>query len=89
MKYLALIVAAINVYMGLRAFLNVIDVLQTSKYSQVATAGFALLFLTMGFIGFYFSIYRSNNTLSLAVGLGPWVIALIFLFFTMLLSDYK
>jgi hypothetical protein len=88
-NYLAWIVAAINLFMGLRAFLNTIHVLQTSKYSQAATAGFALLFLVTGFTGFYFSIFRSNTTYSLIAGLAPWIIGLLLLLFSLIFADYK
>jgi hypothetical protein len=54
MKYIVWIISAINVYLGLRNFLNVIHVLQTSKYSRTATAVFAILFLGMGIGGFTF-----------------------------------
>ncbi len=48
MKYISWIIASINIYSGLRNFLNVNHVLQTSKYSRRATVVFAILFLGMG-----------------------------------------
>lgn len=40
MKFLVWIVSILNIYLGIRSFLNVINVLQDSKYSQGATAVF-------------------------------------------------
>jgi hypothetical protein len=64
-------------------------VLQTSKYSQTATASFALLFLLMGLGGIYFSFIKSNDKMALLISLGPWILSLLFIFITMLTSDYK
>lgn len=89
MKYFAWIIAAINIYLGLRAFLNVVHVLHTSKYSPTATTIFAILFLGMGIGGFYFSILKSDYKIALLLGIGPWVLALIFLLFNMITGDYK
>jgi len=79
----------VNVYLGLRALLNAIGVLQTSKYSQATTVIFAVLFLGLGAAGFYVSIVKHNPKLGLMVAFGPWVLALVVLFITMITSDYK
>jgi len=89
MKYFVWLVSAVNVYLGLRAFLNAIGVLQTSKYSQATTVIFAFLFLGLGAAGFYVSIAKNNPKLGLMVAFGPWVLALVILFITMVTSDYK
>ena len=89
MKYFVWIISSINVYLGFINFLNVIHVLQSSKYSKTATVVFAILFLGMGIIGFYISIVQHNYKLALLIGFGPWVLALLFLLFNMLTSDYK
>lgn len=89
MKIIVCIIAAINIYLGLRSFLNVLNLLQTSKYSKTATLVFAILFLGMGIAGFYFSILKNDQRLGLLVGIGPWVLALVFLLITMMTSDYK
>ena len=89
MKYLVWLISAVNVYLGLRAALNAIGVLQTSKYSQATTVIFAILFLGLGVAGFYLTIAQNNPKLALLVAFGPWVLALVVLFITMVTSDYK
>ncbi|MGH7694972.1 MAG: hypothetical protein ACRENH_08325 [Gemmatimonadaceae bacterium] len=89
MKYVVWLVSALNVYLGLRAFLNAIGVLQTSKYSQAATVIFAILFLGLGAAGFYVTIARNNPKLGMLVAVGPWLLAIVVLFITMITSDYK
>ncbi len=89
MKYIAWILSAVNLYLGLHSFLNAIHVLNTSKYSQTATILFTILFLTMGGAGLYFSITKSNIKPALLVSIGPWAIALLFLLFNMITQDYK
>jgi hypothetical protein len=89
MKYVVWLVSALNVYLGLRAFLNAIGVLQTSKYSQATTVIFAILFLGLGAAGFYVTMARNNPKLGMLVAVGPWLLALVVLFITMVTSDYK
>ena len=89
MKYIIWIISSVNIYVGLRSFLNAIHVLNTSKYSQTATVLFAILFLTMGGAGLYLLIMKNNTKLALLVSIGPWVIALLFLLFNMMTQDYK
>ncbi len=89
MKYVVWLVSALNVYMGLRAALNAIGVLQTSKYSQATTVIFAILFLGLGAAGFYVTIARNNPKLGLLVAVGPWLLAFVVLFITMVTSEYK
>jgi len=89
MKYFVWLASAANVYLGLRALLNAIGVLQTSKYSQATTVIFAVLFLGLGGAGFYVSILKNNPKLGVLVAVGPWLLALVVLFITMITSDYK
>ncbi|MEO5564299.1 MAG: hypothetical protein ABIR18_12715 [Chitinophagaceae bacterium] len=89
MKYFTWIISAINIYMGLRFFLNAVHVLQTSKYAQSSNVVFAILFLTMGIGAFYLSIAKKNDSIALLLSVGPWVLAVLFLLFNMLASDYK
>ena len=89
MKYFIWLISLVNVYFGITSLLNVFHILQNSKYSQASTAFFAVLFLCLGFGGFYFSILKTSYKLALLIGLGPWVISLILLLITMLTSDYK
>ncbi|NOT37450.1 MAG: hypothetical protein HOP11_08740 [Saprospiraceae bacterium] len=89
MKYIIWIISIINVYLGIKAFLNVIHVLEDSKYSPGATAVFAILFLGLGVMGFYFSLIKMNYKLGLIISVGPWILGLIFLFIIMITSDYN
>ena len=89
MNYFIWILSAINIYFGLKNFLNAIHVLQDSKYSQNSTVVFAILFLGMGIGGLYLFFIENNIKLALFVEIGPWVFALLFLLFTMVTSDYN
>jgi hypothetical protein len=89
MRIVVWLVSGVNVYLGLRCFLNAIHVLHTSKYSQTTTVIFAVLFLGLGAAGFFFSIARNNPQLGLLVAVGPWVLALVILFFTMVTSNLQ
>ncbi len=83
------LISFINLYIGIRFFLNVIHVLNTTKYSKTATAIYAILFLAMGALGLYFCFLRSENKIALWIGIGPWLIVLVFLLINMLTGDYK
>ncbi|MGB4843463.1 MAG: hypothetical protein WBP16_03300 [Ferruginibacter sp.] len=89
MKYFIWIISSVNIYLGIHYFLNVMHVLQNSKYSQTATAVFAILFLVMGVLGFYFVLGKADNRSAFLISVGPWVIGLLFLLFNMLTGDYK
>lgn len=89
MKYVVWIMLVLNSYLGLRYFLNVIGVLRTTKYSKTATLVFAILFLGMGACGFYVYAFTNNLNMALLVSIGPWALALLFLLYNMLTSDYK
>jgi hypothetical protein len=89
MKIIVWLVSGLNVLFGFRALLNAIGILQTSKYSQATTVIFAILFLVLGAAGFYVTIAKNNAKLGLAVSIGPWLLAVVVLFITMVTSDYK
>ncbi len=89
MKYFAWILCFINAYFGSYYFLNAVYILQSSKYSETATIVFAISFLIMCAAGFYFSFIKINYKAAIWVGVGPWIIGLIFLFINMLTADYK
>ena len=88
MKFLVWLICAVNVYLGVRCFLNAVHVLHTSKYSQTTTVIFAVLFLGLSSVGLYFSILKPNMKLALWIAFGPWVLALAVLFITMVTSKY-
>lgn len=89
MKYLAIIIALLNLYIGLRFFLNAIHVLQTSKYSQRSNIVFAILFLGLGAAGIYYSFFLVDYTIASWVGAGPWMLGLFILLINLISEDYK
>jgi hypothetical protein len=89
MKFLTWAISAVNIYFGIYFFLNVIHVLQSSKYSQTATLVFAILFGCMGAGSLYILLMKNNLKLALLLGIGPWVLSLIFLLINMMTGDYK
>ena len=89
MKFLVWLISAVNVYLGLRSFLNAIHVLHTSKYSQTTTVIFAILFLGLGAAGFYLTLVRNEPRLALLICFGPWVLAGVVLFITMISSSHQ
>ncbi len=89
MKYFIWLLSSINLYFGFYFLLNVLNILQSSKYGKGATLVMALLLLTMGFGAFYISIAKNNQKLALLLGFGPWILVILFMLFTMLTSDYK
>lgn len=89
MEYFIWFISAVNLYFGVHCLLNVLNILQNSKYSQGATKIFAVLFVFMGLAGIYWSVIKPNLKVALLISIGPWVLALAFLFFTMITSDYK
>jgi hypothetical protein len=88
-KFLALGIAAFNLYIGLHNFLNVIHVLHNSKYSTASTTVFAILFLGLGAAGLYFAIRGGSVKYALWLGVGPWVLSLAVLFVSMLLGSHQ
>jgi hypothetical protein len=87
-KLIVWVISAVNLWLGLRAALNVVGVLQTSKYAQSTTAIFALLFLGLGAAGFYVTVVKNDPRLGLIVSVGPWVLAAVILFVSMTTSRY-
>jgi len=88
MKLLAWLISLVNVYLGMRCLLNAVHVLHTSKYSQTTTVIFAVLFLGLGAAGVYFLLARNDPKHAVLISLGPWVLALVVLFITMVTSRY-
>lgn len=89
MQFIVWLISAVNLWLGLRAALNAIGVLQTSKYSQATTIIFAILFLALGATGFYVTIVKHNPKLGLLVSVGPWLLAIVVLFVQMMTGDYR
>lgn len=89
MKYLVVLLSAINLYFGGRCFLNFVGVLQTSKYSRGATGVFAVLFIGLGALGCLLALVKGDVKLGLLIAVGPWILGLVILLFSMLTSSYQ
>ncbi|MES1226542.1 MAG: hypothetical protein ABUT20_64300 [Bacteroidota bacterium] len=89
MKWFSWIITFINIYFGLYCLLNVLNILKSSKYSQASTLVFAILFTSMAVGSAYLLLVKGNSKYALLIGIGPWVLSLVFLLFNMLTSDYK
>ena len=82
------LISALDLYLGVRCLLNAIGVLQTSKYGQATTVTFAILFTGLGALALYLLHVRHDNRMALLTAIGPWVLALVVLFITMVTSRY-
>jgi hypothetical protein len=89
MKVFVWLMSAVNLYFGLRALLNAVGILQTSKYAQTTTVIFAVLFLLLGAAGFYFTSAKHNPKLGLLIAFGPWALAAVVLFVQMTTSKHQ
>jgi hypothetical protein len=88
-KILVLAISALNLFLGTRCLLNVVGVLQTSKYAPATTALFAVLFLGFAAASIWFAFWGGNLKLALWLSVGPWALALVVLFLTMILSSHR
>jgi len=89
LKFIAVSLLCIDGYLGIRFLLNVLGILQTSKYSPMATAVYAIVFIGLALAGFYVLFEKGNLKLSLWISVAPWFIILAFLFLNMIFGDYK
>ncbi|WP_430899290.1 MULTISPECIES: hypothetical protein [unclassified Paraflavitalea] len=80
---------AFDAYLGTRFLLNVIGILQTSKYSKGATLFYAIAFLTLAAAGAYYMFVKQNFKITLLLAIGPWILIVLFLFINMIFGDYK
>lgn len=89
MKWFTGLMLAINLFLGVKCLLNALNILHDSKLSQGATVTLALVFLSMGAGGFLTAFMKCNDKLALLISLGPWILGFLFVFVSMLTSDYK
>jgi hypothetical protein len=87
MKVTALVIAALNLYLGTRCFLNLVGVLQTSKYAASTTALFAVLFLGFGLATVWFAIWGGNPKLAFWLSIGPWALAIAVMFVQLVIGN--
>lgn len=88
MKIVALLISALNLFLGTRCLLNVVGVLQTSKYAPATTAIFACLFLGFAAASVWFAFGGGSPKLAFWLAVGPWALALVVLFFQMILVPH-
>ena len=89
MKVIAGLLLLLDAYIGIRFLLNVIGILQTTKYSKNATVVYAILFTGLAMVGIYFLFIKPDKQIALWISIAPWVLMLLILFITMITSDYK
>lgn len=89
MKIVALLISALNLFLGTRCLLNVVGVLQTSKYAPSTTAIFMVLYLGYAAASLWFAFWGGNPRLALWLAVGPWALALVVLFFQMILGSQR
>ena len=87
MKIFIWLMTAVNLYFGGNAALNALGILRTSKYSKGATIVYAIIFLAMGAFGAYAAWTSNNLKLGLWIAFGPWLLMLVVMFFTLILSN--
>jgi hypothetical protein len=85
-RYAALLISSVHLFHGTRCFLNVIGVLQTSRYALATTASFGALFLGFGLTSGWFATWGENVSLAMWLAAGPWVLALLVLIVSLVFS---
>lgn len=88
MKYVAWVVAALSLYLGLGFLLNVLGLEHDSKYSDGATAVFALVFLGVGLGAIYLSL-RRRPKLGAALAIAPFAIIVVAVFVALTTSRWQ
>lgn len=86
MRILVFLVAVLNLWFGVRAALNVLGLLQTSKYGTATTAITALLGLGLGGYGAWAAWLGRDLHQGLLVGLAPWVVGVVVVFISLLVG---
>lgn len=87
MRIVVSLLAAWNLWFGLRAALNVLGVLQTSKYGLATTVLAALLGLGLGGYGAWLAWEGRDLRQGLVLGLAPWGVGIVIVFISLVLGD--
>lgn len=88
MKYVVWAIAALCIYTGFGFLLDVPGIEHDSKFSDGATAVFALVFLGVGLGAIYLSL-RSRPTLGATLAIGPFAIIAIAVFVSMATNSWQ
>ena len=89
LKIIAGVVLVADAVIGFRFLLNVIRVLDTTRYSMTATAFYAVLFLGLAAMGFYFLFIQPDTKKALLISIGPWIGMLAVSFISLVTGDYR
>lgn len=89
LKILSIGLLSLDAYLGARFLLNVLQILQTSKYSKTATFIYAFLFLGLAIWGFYVLFVKENIKLGLWISIAPWGLILLFMFMSLIFGTYR
>lgn len=89
LKIIAGILLTTDAVIGFRFFLNVIRVLDTTRYSMTATAIYAVLFLGLAAVGFYFLFIQPDTKKALLISAGPWIGMLAVSVISLVTGDYR
>jgi hypothetical protein len=74
MKLIVWAFVILDAWLGLRALLSVVGILQTSKYAPATTALFAILMLGFAAGCIYFLRFRDDLKTALLLAIGPWLL---------------
>ncbi|MCB0694245.1 MAG: hypothetical protein KDC19_08420 [Saprospiraceae bacterium] len=88
MKILIWLFSILNLGLGLRNLLNVVGILQTSKYAPQSTLLFGLLFLAMAGGALYMMLVREQVKPALWIAVGPWILALVVIVIQLMTGKY-
>lgn len=88
LKILSALLLSADAIIGIRFFLNVIGVLDTTKYSMKATALYAIIFTGLAAAGFYFLFIHPDIRKALLISIAPWVLMIAVAAISMITGDY-
>lgn len=89
LKFLSIALLSLDAYIGTRFLLNVLQILQTSKYSKTATLIYAIVFLGLALFGYYTLFVKNDLRLSLWISVAPWAIILLVMLLSMIFGNYR
>lgn len=89
MRVIAWIIAIINALFGLNALLNAVGILQSSKYGTGTTWFVAPLFTGLAAWSLYTLLGGGSAKQALWLGLAPWLIAVVVMFFSLVFGNWQ
>lgn len=89
MKYLVWVATLGSLYLGVKSFLNVVDLADDSPYSEGATAVYAVLWLSIAFGALYVTTFKRRAGWGLVIAVGPFVLLVAVLFVAVTTGDWQ